>query len=123
LGEHALHSWDIAVAFDSKAVVAPDAVALLIDTIDEMVARIAKPSDDPLNVQITTTDPHRNFLLDVSETVTFTPTESSGTRARITLPAESFIRLVYGRLDPDHTPPVTADGVDLDQLRRVFVGV
>ena len=56
----------------------------------------------------------------------------SDTRAQIvlqgerlgTLPAEAFVRLVYGRLDPDHTPSsVSADGVDLDLLRSAFPGL
>ena len=37
-------------------------------------------------------------------------------------PAEAFVRLVYGRLDPAHTPPVD-DGDVLDALRPVFTGV
>jgi hypothetical protein len=38
------------------------------------------------------------------------------------LPAEALIRLVYGRLDPDHTPAVKGDPDVLDRLRRVFPG-
>jgi hypothetical protein len=38
------------------------------------------------------------------------------------LPAEAFVRLLYGRLDPDHTPPVESAGVDLDELRQLFPG-
>jgi hypothetical protein len=39
------------------------------------------------------------------------------------MPAESFIRLVYGRLDAEHTPPsVLGDEAALDQLRLVFPG-
>ena len=37
------------------------------------------------------------------------------------LPAEALVRLVYGRLDPDHTPAVRG-GADLDVLRGVFPG-
>jgi hypothetical protein len=37
------------------------------------------------------------------------------------LPAEALIRLIYGRLDPEHTPPVDGE-TDLDALRRVFPG-
>ena len=36
-------------------------------------------------------------------------------------PAEAFARLVYGRLDPEHTPPGD-HGPALDTLRRVFPG-
>jgi len=38
------------------------------------------------------------------------------------LPAEAFVRLVYGRLGPHHTPPVEADVIDLDELRQLFPG-
>jgi len=38
------------------------------------------------------------------------------------LPAEALVRLVYGRLDPAHTPALEARGVDVDELRRIFPG-
>ena len=38
LGEHALHSWDIAVSLDSKATVAQEAVALLVDGLGGLAA-------------------------------------------------------------------------------------
>jgi hypothetical protein len=42
----------------------------------------------------------------------------------LTLPGEAFVRLIYGRLDADHTPaPIDAEGVDLDDLRAAFPGV
>jgi len=40
-----------------------------------------------------------------------------------TLPAEAFIRLIYGRLDPEHTPELAIPDIDLDTLRRGFPGV
>jgi len=40
----------------------------------------------------------------------------------LVLPAEAFERLVYGRLDPAHTPDVEGDASLLDELRRVFPG-
>ena len=33
LGEHAMHTWDVAVMRDSKATVAGDAVELILDTV------------------------------------------------------------------------------------------
>jgi hypothetical protein len=39
------------------------------------------------------------------------------------LPAEAFIRLVYGRLDSAHTPPVETGSTHLDELRRLFPGL
>jgi hypothetical protein len=37
------------------------------------------------------------------------------------LPAESFVRLVYGRLDPEHTP-ATVDAEAVASLRLLFPG-
>jgi hypothetical protein len=39
----------------------------------------------------------------------------------VELPAEAFARLVYGRLDAEHTPP-GQHGPALDILRRLFPG-
>jgi uncharacterized protein (TIGR03083 family) len=38
LGEHALHTWDVAVMLDQAATVAPDAVELLIDNVPLFLA-------------------------------------------------------------------------------------
>ena len=39
------------------------------------------------------------------------------------MPAEALLRLVYGRLDPRHTPPYKAtDDALLDRLRAIFKG-
>jgi hypothetical protein len=44
----------------------------------------------------------------------------------LTLPAEALLRLVYGRLDPDHAPPdvgATGDQAALvERLRVIFPG-
>ena len=44
--------------------------------------------------------------------------------ATLEIPAESWLRLVAGRLAPEHTPAgVSATGaVTLDQLRQIFPG-
>jgi hypothetical protein len=39
------------------------------------------------------------------------------------MPAESLLRLAYGRLDPAHTPPeVSGDTEALEKLRVIFPG-
>jgi hypothetical protein len=62
--------------------------------------------------------------LDVARLEQVSLTESNGEDGlpELRLPAEAFVRLVYGRLGPHHTPPVEADGVDLDELRQLFPG-
>ena len=126
LSEHAIHAWDVLVALDPAATVAPDAVALLIDTLDQLVARSAKPDGKQRKVRVTTTDPERTFILETGDAVTLvaadgeTPPELGLSELR--LPAEAFVRLLYGRLDPDHTPPAESTGVDLEELRPIFPG-
>jgi uncharacterized protein (TIGR03083 family) len=125
LGEHAAHSWDVAVTFDQSAIVAPGSVALLVDRVPFVAQMVGKPAGERFRVLIQTTDPERKFLLDVTDSVSLTvdPSGDEG-QARIQMSAEALLRLVYGRLDPDHTPPVTvlSGDIGLDQLRQVFSG-
>jgi uncharacterized protein (TIGR03083 family) len=126
LGEHAIHTWDVAVALDPEATVAPDAVALLIDTLDQLAARSAKPDGKPRKIRVLTSDPERQFTLETGDTVTLAASEDEAAPelglSELQLPAEALVRLVYGRLDADHTPVVDSAGVDLDELRKVFPG-
>jgi uncharacterized protein (TIGR03083 family) len=126
LGEHAVHTWDVAVALDPSATVAPDAVGLLIDTLGQRVAWVGKPDGKQRQVRVTTSDPERHFILETGDAVTLTPSDDQTTPepglSELTLPAEAFLRLVYGRLDPARTPRVEAADVDLDELRQIFPG-
>jgi uncharacterized protein (TIGR03083 family) len=123
LGEHALHTWDIGVALDPSTTVAADATALLVDTMDQMVARMGKAEGPATRIRVTTTAPERHFLLELGEKASLTAGgDEDADLPELRLPAESFIRLVYGRLDAEHTPPVETRGVDLDDLRRAFPG-
>ena len=123
LGEHAVHTWDVLVAVDPSATVAPDATALLLPGLHDLVSRAGQRSEVPLRVAVRTADPEAGFLLEADgDGPRLTPAEDGGAEATLRLPAEAFIRLVYGRLDPDHTPEVQADGVELDALRTAFPG-
>jgi uncharacterized protein (TIGR03083 family) len=122
VSEHAVHTWDVAVALDPAATVAPDAVRLLIDTSAPFIGRAAKPDGVQRRLRVSTTDPERDFILATGESVSLNPADGEEGLPELRLPAEAFIRLVYGRLDPAHTPPVQASGVDLDELRAIFPG-
>lgn len=126
VSEHALHTWDVAVALDPAATVAPDAVEILVDTLPLLTGRTSKPDGTDRQITIHTLQPERQFTLETTaDAVTLAraePAERDAADARIRLPAEALVRLVYGRLDPAHTPPMDARGVDLDELRRVFPG-
>jgi uncharacterized protein (TIGR03083 family) len=127
LSEHAVHTWDITVALDPAQTVDEDAAAVIIDHLPWMVERIAKGVAEPATVSVRTTAPDRRFVLTLTtEGGDLAPTgaDDGGTTASIRLPGEALVRLVYGRLDPDHTPQsVTTDGIDLDTLRGAFPGV
>jgi uncharacterized protein (TIGR03083 family) len=121
LGEHAIHTWDVAAALDPSATVAPDAVALLIDTIGPLAARTGKPDGKQRRLHVATTGPERHFVLETSDAVSLTEAASEPGAPDLRLPAESLVRLIYGRLDPAHTP-VAADSAGLDDLRGLFPG-
>jgi uncharacterized protein (TIGR03083 family) len=127
LSEHAVHTWDIAVMADPAAVVAPDVVDLLIDTAPGFLApRVGKPQAEPFRARIKTSDPDGDYLFVAADAVslgawvTITADEA---HKEIAMPAEAMIRLVYGRLDPEHTPAsVVAEPADLDRVRAIFTG-
>ena len=123
VGEHAVHTWDVAVALDPSATVAPDAVGLLIDTVGQLMSWTAKPDGKQRRLRVSTSNPERHFVLETGEAVSLTESDGEEDLPELRLPAEAFIRLVYGRLGPLHTPPVEADGVDLDELRQIFPGI
>jgi uncharacterized protein (TIGR03083 family) len=120
LTESALHTWDIAVALNPSETVLAGSVDLLIDTIGAMAAR-AQPVDDIEPIVIATSAPERSLLLTLSPAVALTPAPAEAS-SPLHLPAESFIRLVSGRLDPDHTPSTVDADARLDQLRTAFPG-
>lgn len=125
LTEHTLHSWDVAVSQDPKATLAPESVALLLDTVGFLVGRTAKPAPTPARIHVGTTEPAREFLLTVGETASLEswPGDGTATDAELSLPAESLLRMFAGRLDEDHRPAsVSATGITLDDLRTVFPG-
>jgi uncharacterized protein (TIGR03083 family) len=126
LSEHAVHTWDVLVALDPAATLAPDAVALLIDMVDQVAGRSAKPDGQQRTARVTTTDPGRQFILATGEEVTLTPADGDAAPelgvSELRLPAEALIRLVYGRLDEAHTPRAETTGIELGELRQVFRG-
>jgi uncharacterized protein (TIGR03083 family) len=125
LNEHAVHTWDITVAVDPSSTIADDAAALVADGLGLIARWAGKPSDEQQSVEVRTTSPELAFHLDLGPNgVALSPSLDDTSAPTLTLPTEAFVRLVYGRLDPEHTPSsVSADGVDLDLLRRVFPGI
>lgn len=136
LNEHALHSWDTAVTFDPGARVAPGPVSLLLDNHlagapDWMVARMTRGGAassvaaklDGRPVLVRTTDPERWIAIELTPEPRM-PAVAPGGRPDLVIPAEAFLRLAYGRLDPLHTPTdiEVEPPLTLDDLRATFPG-
>ena len=124
LSEHAVHTWDAAVAVDPAARVSQDAVDLLVGGLPQMMRWMGKEAADPVVMAITTTNPEGTYTLDTGG-VTLTP--GSGdvpASAFLELPAEALLRLVYGRLDEPEVASgeVRLSGVTFPELQAVFPG-
>jgi hypothetical protein len=126
LNEFSLHTWDAKVGADPAVAVPADAVPLLFEAMAGLLGWIAKPDaldGKSASLAIVTSDPVREFGLELGEKVALTdqPAAADGT---LRLPAESWLRLITGRLSPEHTPAgVEIDGpLSLDDLRKVFPG-
>ena len=122
LNEHALHSWDIAVALDPTAKVAADAIPFVVDNLALTARFTAKPTGSERTILVRTTDPARTFVITLTPDAAALDAGDSDGAADLTMPAESFVRLVYGRLDAAHTPTIDDPTGVLDELRRVFPG-
>jgi uncharacterized protein (TIGR03083 family) len=129
VSEHAMHSWDIAVAFDDAAVLPAEAVPDILALLPVTLRFATQQHDDDIVVDVTTTDPDRTLRLDLlpgGSRVIDAPGADDGANTAATsleLPAEALLRLIYGRLDAGHTPPVkAADESLLPRLREIFRG-
>ena len=126
LSEHALHSWDVHVAFDHAAVLAPYMVPFLTEHMSRLAAWTARPAGRTGRVRIETTEPEQHLLLELGDGVSLGPDPDPAARAGTTLrlPTEALVRMAAGRLRPTHTPDtVTTEGeLTLDDLRAIFPG-
>ena len=127
LSEFALHSWDVRVASTPGATVRPEAVELLLDQVALMIGWLAKPAalqGRPAHLRVDLTDPATSFGVKLVESGCAVGEAPEAPDGVVRLPAEAWLRLVYGRLSADRTPTgVTVDGeISVDTLRQVFPG-
>lgn len=121
LGEHVLHTWDVEVVLDPAATLANDAANLIIDNLHRIVRFAGKATGEERVVTVRTLAPARDFdLVFGPDSLALVDAAHEGA-VDLELPAESFVRLIYGRLDAAHTP-TALDDRELDELRRAFPG-
>ena len=122
LNEHAVHSWDIDVAFDPAATIPADAAGIVVDNIELITQFAGTPDGTARALHVRTSEPRRDFTLTTGADGVALVACADDHAPDLELPAEALIRLVYGRLDPDHTPAAVA-GAELGGLRGVFRGL
>lgn len=125
LSEVGLHRWDVDVAFGYDATVTSYLVPILLEDIPSMAPMLARAPESSGVIMFKLSEPDRTLSLHLTdEAVTMTQTGFDDAPSVVEMPAESFVRLVSGRLGPLHTPKsVSLRGrFSLDDIRRVFPG-
>lgn len=127
LNEFTLHAWDVEVGADPAARLDQEGVEQLLEIVPHMLSWLGKPDvmdGREVTVAVHLTDLGRELGLHVGEGVALDDTPTDAT-ASLALRAESWHRLLFGRLGPEFTPAdVVVDGaITLDELRQVFPGI
>jgi hypothetical protein len=120
LNEHAMHTWDVEVVLDPSAVLSEQSASVMLQTLPIIVGFAAKDDGVVRELTIRTSEPTHELVL-TSGDGSVSLSTGAGHGPLVDLPAEAFVRLVYGRLDVDHTPA----GIDVDTigaLRPLFPG-
>jgi uncharacterized protein (TIGR03083 family) len=125
LNETALHAWDVEVGLDPSAELSDESARLLLDhfasTMTFLLGFVGKAEGAP-PARVAVAGTH-SIVLDPEEGVRLEAGTDGATATFEGTPAAA-VRLLSGRLTPEHTPEgVTVTGnVTLDDLRRVFPG-
>lgn len=123
LPEAAIHTWDVEVTLDPAARVAPDAVELIVDQLAAAIGWFGKPQGRAWSVTVETSGPSRTFTLTSGDAVTLASGPAADGDGVLRLPAEAFVRLVYGRHDDSNADGTEVTGsVSLTDLRATFPG-
>jgi uncharacterized protein (TIGR03083 family) len=104
LNEQTLHSWDIRSVRDPSATLTADNLPTLLDFNQAALGRLAKPERAPTlhgqTIQLLLHEPDEALVLQVGpHGVTTTPGQAASADLTLELPAEAFLRLIWGRLD------------------------
>jgi uncharacterized protein (TIGR03083 family) len=124
LNETTLHGWDVLVAHDPDASLDAETAEVLLDhftdSVGFMLGFIGKADAlaEPATVAV---DGH---VILIEDAVSLASGSDHEPTATFVGPTESVVRLLAGRLTPEHTPDAVevTGNVTLDDLRRVFPG-
>jgi uncharacterized protein (TIGR03083 family) len=129
VNEHTLHTWDVEVALDPAATLQASTVPSVLDNLGMVAGWAGRPTGETGAIVVRTTHPARELVVRLTpEAVRLEPADAdAGTTSEpapgdeLELPAEAFVRLVYGRLDDAHSPVPGSPAIDT--LRAVFRGM
>jgi uncharacterized protein (TIGR03083 family) len=126
LSEHAVHTWDVAVALEPSARIPGSATVLLVDGLEAIAGRAGRTDGSHRSWLLRTTEPARDVaLLDADRlALRVDPvTRADDGTVDLELPAEELVRLVYGRLDDAHRRSLLVEQESvLHHLRHLFPG-
>jgi uncharacterized protein (TIGR03083 family) len=122
LNEQTLHGWDARVGVDPDAGLSQKSAELVLqhygDSMSFMLGFIGKAGrlDEPVRLAV------GDRVIAIDDSVRLSA--DGDATATYDGPLESVVRLMAGRLSPDHTPEAVevTGNVTLDDLRRVFPG-
>ena len=120
LGEHVLHTWDVEVTLHPGATLAEPAAAVLLDRLHLVAGRSGRATGQVHRVRVRTQRPTRDFTV-VYDEASVSLVDDAHDEVDVELPAEAFVRLVYGRLDA-LAGLDDAQEVHLEHLRQTFPG-
>ena len=121
LGEHVLHTWDVEVVQRPGATLDNEAANVMLNAVRPIIGFAGKYAGADRALHLQTLDPVRHFTLRLSDDGVDLVEEQSGEPVELAMPAESLVRLIYGRLDAPSTP-ATVSGDVVSELRVVFPG-
>ncbi|GGN85542.1 hypothetical protein GCM10010112_66070 [Actinoplanes lobatus] len=125
LSEVAHHTWDVRAGLDPAATLADGSAEVLAEHLSGglgfLLGFIGRTKEAPDHAVVEISGTAYRIVIDDSVRLT---TETLPATATFTGSLESVLRLLYGRLAPEHTPDGTTvtGNITLDQLRAVFPG-
>jgi uncharacterized protein (TIGR03083 family) len=121
LAEHVLHTWDVETTIDRAATLDDHAAGLLLGVVGRIAGFSGKAGGEVKTITVRTSDPQRDFSVVLAgETVSLEESIFDGD-VDLEIPAEAFVRVIYGRLDPERID-FDLQSPSLDTLRGVFAG-
>ena len=121
LQEHIVHTWDIETAVNPSATFRSDYLPFLLDQLPSVAPRSARPVTLPLTVDIRVLDPDAWFRLDLGAEASLAPLDSAP-QADLTMSAEPFVRMIFGRLLGARAVVSGAEAELATHLTSVFQG-